>query len=130
VPQLMICVMSPEDVDQWVGTGIRPRCETHKHVPFAVAMRWHDHPRWNCLERAEWCGKTALMVVREEVPVVWRTVLSGGVPVKQLVPGPTPHVTGVRCWCGETHARQDGIPSAGAHSRRQDVRVINRGASR
>jgi hypothetical protein len=113
-----ICILTEEESDNWKNTGIRPNCITHRHVATSTAIRWHSWPKINCFLKVEWAGKGALMVVREETPRMWKTAPSGGMSVRQLVRGPAPILN-----AGTT---KNGIPSAGAHARYQDVKKINR----
>ena len=124
-PRGMICVLTEEESDRWKSTGIRPDCRTHRHASLSTAIRWHDYPKFNDLVKVAWAGRNAIMVERKESRIL-RTMLSGGVPVVQLIPGPKIHVFGIKCWCGSTHNRTSGgIPACGAHTRRQSVLEIN-----
>lgn len=120
-----VCVLTQEEADTWKNTGIKPLCIAHRHVALSTAIRWREYPRCNCIVKVEWAGKNALMVEFEEAPRMLQTKSSGGVAVLQLVPGPTAHIVGVKCWCGSTHKRQNGIPATGARDRRYRVNDIN-----
>jgi hypothetical protein len=113
-PRGMICVLTEEESDAWDNSGIRPDCRTHRHASLATAMRWHDHPKMNDVEKVRWAGRNALMVERKESRI-WRTVYVGqgenggpGMPVRQLVNGPAPVVD-------KRTKRYEGIKTVGGH---------------
>jgi hypothetical protein len=93
----MVCVLTQQEADDWKSTGVHPPCIAHRHVSLSTAIRWREYPRHNCIVKAEWAGKNALMVEFEEAPMMWATVYVGrgesdgpGMSVRQLVRGPAP----------------------------------------
>ncbi len=81
-----ICVLDREEADSWSSTGVHPPCRDHQHISTRRARALIQHPRFNGLISAEWCGKNAVTVERK-VSVLLRPRDSGGFITVQLVPG-------------------------------------------
>jgi hypothetical protein len=87
-----VCVLSAEDVDEWIKTRVRPLCAEHSHVTHSTALRWHDYPRVNRFDSVEWVARNALLVAPVEGGLDLQPVRTGpygiGYTVTQLVHGP------------------------------------------
>lgn len=128
-----ICVVSQEEQDEWIRTGVKPLCAGHFHVDLDTAWRWHDFPQTNCFEKVQWVAPNTLLAVREESYFSYELAATvsrvsrmpgspGGIATVQRVRRPARWFDDLKKCMSHKNI---GVPASGAHTRNMKVSEIN-----